>query len=144
MNMGWDHDRCVFHLIYSSVAGTTGAIVTCPLEVVKTRQQSSRSGFVIIRDLSSIPGETPVNKTTCRTLPDRRRLWTSCLYSRPQVVALSGYGPTQQSVQQMNILHCLRHIVQSEGPLALFKGKLVNDLLLIIKLLYFYFLGFYF
>ena len=28
-----------------SVGGTTGAIITCPLEVVKTRLQSSNSGF---------------------------------------------------------------------------------------------------
>lgn len=28
-----------------SVGGTAGAIITCPLEVVKTRLQSSNSGF---------------------------------------------------------------------------------------------------
>ena len=33
-----------FYYIYS-VGGTTGAIFTCPLEVVKTRLQSSNSGF---------------------------------------------------------------------------------------------------
>ena len=32
-------------LFYLSVGGTAGAIVTCPLEVVKTRLQSSNSGF---------------------------------------------------------------------------------------------------
>ena len=32
-------------LFYFSVGGTSGAIVTCPLEVVKTRLQSSNSGF---------------------------------------------------------------------------------------------------
>ena len=31
--------------IFSRVGGTAGAIVTCPLEVVKTRLQSSNSGF---------------------------------------------------------------------------------------------------
>ena len=34
-----------FQLFYFSVGGTAGAIVTCPLEVVKTRLQSSNSGF---------------------------------------------------------------------------------------------------
>jgi len=32
-------------LIAGGVGGTTGAIFTCPLEVVKTRLQSSNSGF---------------------------------------------------------------------------------------------------
>ena len=31
--------------MWCRVGGTTGAIVTCPLEVVKTRLQSSNSGF---------------------------------------------------------------------------------------------------
>jgi len=33
------------HLVAGGVGGTSGAIVTCPLEVVKTRLQSSNSGF---------------------------------------------------------------------------------------------------
>jgi solute carrier family 25 protein 33/36 len=33
------------HLVAGGVGGTTGAILTCPLEVVKTRLQSSNSGF---------------------------------------------------------------------------------------------------
>lgn len=33
------------HLIGGGVGGTMGAVVTCPLEVVKTRLQSSSSGF---------------------------------------------------------------------------------------------------
>lgn len=36
---------CLTILFNFSVGGTTGAIVTCPLEVVKTRLQSSNSGF---------------------------------------------------------------------------------------------------
>lgn len=57
------------------VAGTAGAIVTCPLEVVKTRLQSSSSGFY----------PPPMNKeltsghVTCKGFPkpeQRRRLCT--------------------------------------------------------------------
>ncbi|XP_018577340.1 mitochondrial carrier protein Rim2 isoform X2 [Anoplophora glabripennis] len=95
----------VIHLVAGGVAGTTGAIVTCPLEVVKTRQQSSRNSFVIVRDLSNIPGESPLPKTTCRTVPDQRR------YTSP---------PSQ--IQTLSIVQCLRHIIQHEGPMALFKG----------------------
>lgn len=43
--MTTDNRNQVFHLIAGGVGGTTGAIVTCPLEVVKTRLQSSNSGF---------------------------------------------------------------------------------------------------
>jgi len=35
----------LIHLVAGGLGGTTGAIVTCPLEVVKTRLQSSQSGF---------------------------------------------------------------------------------------------------
>lgn len=109
--------------MYFSVAGTTGAIITCPLEVVKTRQQSSKSGFVVVRDLDPIPSDSTLSKTTCRTLSDqRRRLWTTCLYSRPQVVALSGYTTTQP-IHSLNIIQCLKHIIQHEGAMALFKGN---------------------
>ncbi|XP_074030636.1 replication in mitochondria 2 isoform X2 [Leptinotarsa decemlineata] len=93
----------IIHLVAGGVAGTTGAIITCPLEVVKTRQQSSKSGFVVTRDLSSIPGESPLPKTTCRTVPDQRRYSSSPVHS-------------------LSIVQCLRHIVQHEGPMALFKG----------------------
>lgn len=117
----------VIHLVAGGVAGTAGAIVTCPLEVVKTRQQSSRNSFIIVRDLSNIPGESPLPKTTCRTVPDqRRRLWTSSWYSRPQVVALSGYTSPPSQIQTFSIVQCLRHIIQHEGPMALFKGLVPN------------------
>ena len=41
------------HLNYFRVAGTTGAVITCPLEVVKTRLQSSNSGFGNVSSASS-------------------------------------------------------------------------------------------
>ncbi|CAG9817668.1 unnamed protein product [Phaedon cochleariae] len=107
----------IIHLVAGGVAGTTGAIVTCPLEVVKTRLQSSKSGFVC----PPVPGESPVPRTTCRTVPpQRRRLWTTCHNGRPQVVALSGC--TSVPGQSLSIVQCLRHIVRHEGPMALFKG----------------------
>lgn len=103
------------------VAGTVGAIVTCPLEVVKTRQQSSNSGF---HHLPQIAQEPPGgSQTTCRTVypAQRRRLWTTTRHSRPQVVALSGY--VTSSSNTLSIVQCLKHIIKYEGPMALFKGK---------------------
>ncbi|CAH0564789.1 unnamed protein product [Brassicogethes aeneus] len=134
----------VIHLVAGGVAGTFGAIVTCPLEVVKTRQQSSRGGFhVPVTTSPTVPGDGGERKTTCRTVPppaaQRRRLWTSTKYSRPQVVALSGYAPPSPkaaapqahlppNAQMSNytITQCIRHIVRYEGPMALFKGLIPN------------------
>ena len=39
-------NNVLIHLIAGGTAGTTGAVLTCPLEVVKTRLQSSVSSFV--------------------------------------------------------------------------------------------------
>lgn len=103
------------------VAGTTGAIITCPLEVVKTRQQSSKSGFVVVQDVGPLSNESSLPKSTYHVSNQRRRFWTTCLYNQPQVVALSGYTTTQP-VHSLSIIQCLRHIIQHEGPMALFKG----------------------
>ncbi|XP_030750468.1 mitochondrial carrier protein Rim2-like [Sitophilus oryzae] len=113
------------------VAGTVGAIVTCPLEVVKTRQQSSRgSGF------KSTPGsDAPPQSRNVKpsSTPGKRRLWTSTSYGRPQVVALSGFTapppPPLRLGNDMGIAQCIRHIIRYEGPVALFKGKLGPNLI---------------
>lgn len=116
----------IIHLVAGGAGGTVGAIVTCPLEVVKTRLQSSQNCFRM--DLpSTFPQEaaTDTHKGTCRTVPSdhqRRRLWTACQQSRPQVVALSGYTPHHVQSQSPSIIQCIKLIVQHEGPLALFKG----------------------
>lgn len=107
-----------------------GAIVTCPLEVVKTRLQSSRSCFaqnIVMPNIAQENGGP--QKTTCQTVPpvQRRRLWTSSHSCRPQVVALSGYVAASKDQQprpnqSMSLFQCLRHIIKYEGPMALFKG----------------------
>nr|XP_012135591.1 PREDICTED: solute carrier family 25 member 36-A isoform X2 [Megachile rotundata] len=119
-----DRDTAI-HLVAGGVAGTTGAIVTCPLEVVKTRLQSSSSGFY----------PPPVNKeltsghVTCKSFPkpeQRRRLCTGG-YTRHALVALSHFGsstPPGGSPYHSapGIYQCIKYIVQNEGTRALFKG----------------------
>ncbi|KAB0793055.1 hypothetical protein PPYR_12675 [Photinus pyralis] len=92
--------EAVIHLVAGGVAGTVGAIVTCPLEVVKTRLQSSQSGFT-----TQIPliAQERIS-STCNTFGTQRR-----------------YGPSPSS-QSMSLVKCLKHIIKHEGPLALFKG----------------------
>ncbi|XP_014603087.1 PREDICTED: solute carrier family 25 member 36-A [Polistes canadensis] len=121
----FDRDTAI-HLIAGGVAGTTGAIVTCPLEVVKTRLQSSSSGF----------HPPPVNKeftsghVTCKSFPtpeQRRRLCTGG-YPRCSFLALSHCGVSTppggspHAYPTPGIIQCIRYIIKNEGVRALFQG----------------------
>ncbi|KAE8604343.1 hypothetical protein XENTR_v10014678 [Xenopus tropicalis] len=77
------------HLFAGGCGGTVGAILTCPLEVVKTRLQSSSVTLYISEvHLNTVNGAS-VNR-----------------------VARVSPGP----------LHCLKVILQKEGPRSLFRG----------------------
>ncbi|MBN3315494.1 S2536 protein, partial [Atractosteus spatula] len=77
------------HLFAGGCGGTVGAILTCPLEVVKTRLQSSSVTLYISEvQLSTVNGAS-VNR-----------------------VARVSPGP----------LHCLKLILEKEGPRSLFRG----------------------
>ncbi|XP_023717143.1 mitochondrial carrier protein Rim2 [Cryptotermes secundus] len=114
----------VIHLVAGGVAGTVGAIVTCPLEVVKTRLQSSTCGFhvqkVCLPKIAAPGGNN--SHVTCKTiLPhQRRRLTTYAARNSTQILAISHCG--MAGAKTMGLLQCLRHIVENEGPRALFKG----------------------
>ncbi|CAG5118461.1 unnamed protein product [Candidula unifasciata] len=93
-------------------AGTTGAVLTCPLEVVKTRLQSSKSSYVHVNV-----------HTALRLLPPQQVVAISahnCHVAVNSETCLdrSKYG----SRQSRGLIVCLRHIVQTEGVRGLFKG----------------------
>lgn len=91
------HYDALVHLLAGGLGGTVGAIVTCPLEVVKTRLQSSVSHF----NLSGPPS----------------------LVSRVYSIALgASEPPLNAQSSQLGIWRCLRYIVETEGARALFKG----------------------
>lgn len=75
-----------FFLSYR-VAGTAGAVVTCPLEVVKTRLQSSNAFLPVHASrISELPGmQNPTSDALRR--PEQRRKFSSTILrrSRPQV-----------------------------------------------------------
>lgn len=131
------------HLFAGGIAGTAGAVVTCPLEVVKTRLQSSSASFIsvpprIVTDhhhhqvssvgkLSSGQNEHHL-RSNCAASEhhqhhSRQRVCASTLLSRrrPSILAIPQCG-LSTSVQSVSIWQCLKHIVQTEGGRALFKG----------------------
>ncbi|XP_076034323.1 replication in mitochondria 2 isoform X2 [Oratosquilla oratoria] len=122
--MSINRDTCI-HLFAGGCGGTMGAIATCPLEVIKTRLQSSSCMMGPLPPPAARHGTS----TTCPTLPSHprgfsnaRRLCTSALRKGSQIVHLSQLpGPGQQP-NAVSILHCLRYIIHVEGPRALWRG----------------------
>ncbi|CAF4929301.1 unnamed protein product [Pieris macdunnoughi] len=55
------------HLVAGGVAGTAGAVVTCPLEVVKTRLQSSKG--VVVPPPPPPSSNTTSSKRVCSKIP---------------------------------------------------------------------------
>ena len=92
MSISYTYETLV-HLAAGGVGGTIGAIITCPLEVVKTRLQSS------IVSLNFTP--CPVTTTTTTT---------------------GATAATPRLTNHLFILRFIRHIVETEGTKALFKG----------------------
>lgn len=72
-------------LVSYSFAGTVGAIVTCPLEVVKTRLQSSSSRFYPSPVLDAGNNKTSTNGTQFKGTSHKRDICTSILQKRSQV-----------------------------------------------------------
>lgn len=70
-----------------SVAGTAGAVVTCPLEVVKTRLQSSTAFMPVHASrIAELPGMQNPTSDALRRPEQRRKLSTTILRRvRPQV-----------------------------------------------------------
>ncbi|XP_071527169.1 solute carrier family 25 member 36-A isoform X1 [Panulirus ornatus] len=124
MNLNRD---TLIHLFAGGCGGTMGAVVTCPLEVVKTRLQSSSYGYMC--GTLPPPAAQQGGSTTCPTMPQHhrggisRRLCTSALRSGTQVVQLSQQLPDPQGQRHtLSVFRCLKYIVEIEGPRALFRG----------------------
>ncbi|KAK2157599.1 hypothetical protein LSH36_188g05004 [Paralvinella palmiformis] len=110
-------DNTAIHLIAGGAGGTVGAVLTCPLEVVKTRLQSSVATFsqpvYVTRVMYQAAHQTPV------TTPS----YIACTASSTCTQTTSVARPhTTTSTQTYGLYRCLKHIVQKEGPRALFKG----------------------
>ena len=80
-----------------SVAGTAGAVVTCPLEVVKTRLQSSTAFMPVHASrIAELPGMQNPTSDALRRPEQRRKLSTTILRRvRPQVNIMPLLMPTK-------------------------------------------------
>lgn len=98
-------DNKVVHLAAGGFAGTLGSVLTCPLDVAKTRLQSS---------LTSTYRPVLESKTVSQSHVRARHLNNARLLSTvPQ-----SFGK-QDSV---GFYRCIKHIIKTEGSKALFKG----------------------
>uniref|UniRef100_A0A1B0CGB1 Uncharacterized protein n=1 Tax=Lutzomyia longipalpis TaxID=7200 RepID=A0A1B0CGB1_LUTLO len=110
------------------MAGTVGAVATCPLEVVKTRLQSSSAFLSAGPRVPELPGGgsgTPgssTNSTDALLRPEqRRRLCTTILRKRPQIIAISSCG-ISSSAQSMSIMQCINFSHPQSGLRGFYKG----------------------
>lgn len=106
-----ESSKNVIHLIAGGTAGTTGAVLTCPLEVVKTRLQSSVSSFVQVNVHAAL-----------RLLPQQQVVTISTHTGHLSVGAESVLTQTKPKQPSHGLILCLKHIVKTEGVRGLFKG----------------------
>ncbi|KAJ6221199.1 hypothetical protein RDWZM_007011 [Blomia tropicalis] len=99
------------HLFAGGLGGTFGAVVTCPLEVVKTRLQSSSATF---------GHKTPIPSTTTSLLSREHNVTIPNLGTRNNILQ------HQAAKSQLSIIRCIQHIIHTEGMRALFKGLAPN------------------
>uniref|UniRef100_T1ISF3 Mitochondrial carrier protein Rim2 n=1 Tax=Strigamia maritima TaxID=126957 RepID=T1ISF3_STRMM len=104
----------IIHLIAGGAGGTAGAIATCPLEVVKTRLQSTVATF---HNVYVHPNHASSSMVEFSSFAPRSS--EVLIYD----AELSQSSPTpSKPPARMSIWGCLKYIVENEGPRALFKG----------------------
>ncbi|CAH8653490.1 unnamed protein product [Schistosoma intercalatum] len=140
-------DETAVHVIGGGIGGTVGAVLTCPLEVVKVRLQSSKG--IVLSSSSFRPNVIPdynrshrFSRIRCmlyglkqvdpkhvqKSSPSHKSVISSCISSsKPSVLNI----PTTSSdfsnvkphgLRRSLILRSLIDIFRYEGPTALFKG----------------------
>ncbi|KAK4474987.1 hypothetical protein MN116_002089 [Schistosoma mekongi] len=127
------------HVLGGGIGGTVGAVLTCPLEVVKVRLQSSKG--IVLSSSSFKPNLTPDYNHNHRFSLIRRLLYgvkqadpkhTQFNFSRSNSINPSAPDVPTSSFKSSNfkphgfrrsvIFRSLMDICRYEGPTALFKG----------------------
>ncbi|KAM7532765.1 hypothetical protein Aperf_G00000129627 [Anoplocephala perfoliata] len=146
-------DEAAAHIVGGGIGGTVGAICTCPLELVKTRFQSSQGGtlsaspnscvvpsFSSTMKFSSAAPQSQANSLSSPSSVLVRSAQTAgvAIAARPtakyEVVHIPqkpGIGVKSISfalhkdfLLRSKIIHCMLEVGQTEGCRALFKGLL--------------------
>ncbi|CAG7726519.1 unnamed protein product [Allacma fusca] len=118
----------LIHLVSGGIAGTAGAVVTCPLEVVKTRLQSSNPtfGHGPFSGKGSLGPASTFSPVNSRAPGSSRNLSTCVSCGRSaQILSVAHHStppPPAPATPRIGLGECLRLIYQKEGPQALFKG----------------------
>ncbi|KAI9561570.1 hypothetical protein GHT06_012529 [Daphnia sinensis] len=119
--------------LLQKVGGTVGAIVTCPLEVIKTRLQSSSCEVQssVVRTLrTATASNAGCNASHMYFTPEMN--W-NVYYHHQQCTSINSrlavfpesvlqWPASTSSAQPRGALSCFRHLVEQEGCRALFKG----------------------
>ncbi|KAM3179184.1 hypothetical protein ACTXT7_001038, partial [Hymenolepis weldensis] len=127
-------DETAAHILGGGIGGTVGAICTCPLELVKTRFQSSQ-GLTISGLSSSRPNSSATLKFTSSSVLIRSAQ-TVTIATHPSAkcnVAHIPPGLTHKGIScspqfcrdyllRSKIIKCMLDVCRTEGYLALFKG----------------------
>lgn len=105
------------HVVAGGLAGTTGAVLTSPLEVVKTRLQSSVTHWNPSATLNAMPGSGVTHILSLRRLFGFQPVLTANCYSQ---ATCSEHK--MATISRMSVLQCIRYIRHTEGVPGLFKG----------------------
>ncbi|TMS35885.1 hypothetical protein L596_003178 [Steinernema carpocapsae] len=141
--------EALIHFVGGAVGGTAGTCITCPLEVVKTRLQSSRGGDCTSPSTSHTKNSNGVSEPSRHTrnnalkfgVPSNRKLFHLLQNGRLstnvfsfQGVPLARYdgfsqlrwfqstNPVASELKHFSVYEQIRHIVRKEGFGALYKG----------------------
>lgn len=124
------------HLFAGGVAGTTGAVITCPLEVVKTRLQSSNSGFGNVSSASSSspsssgkaqqpPSSLKPPPRSAATAPAPNVLFDRNQQTLRLAMRCSSTSSAATATTSPGVLEwwdCIKYIKRTEGMRGLYKG----------------------
>ncbi|XP_033763629.1 solute carrier family 25 member 36-like [Pecten maximus] len=110
----------LIHLAAGGLGGTAGAVLTCPLEVVKTRLQSSLSTFHYSTATSTArPTCLVSNYSAFHTAPSSTFV---TIRNVGTIANVSEAALVHARSRSLGLLFCLRQIVIHEGMKGLFKG----------------------